>query len=191
MDKNASADRGLWGALEAMIVGFVIAGAAAAVLLTNFNGQGRLWDKLLGRADEFPPSPIAGVVRVTPPDPGSGHILLALDAPAPAAASAAKASTKPAPAPVKKSWIRHLTGELAEYSITGPASQHSSASASATDAPSSAGSAAPSAPDAALASARTPAPAAAPVPSYVNYGNTTRSDIMSSASGPVYNFKKK
>lgn len=194
MDKNATADRGLWGALEAMIVGFVVAGAAAAVLLTNFNGQGRLWDKLLGRNDEFPPAPAIVATRVTPPDPGSGHIMLVADGFAsqtPDAAPAAAAKTAPKPAPAKKSWVKHISGQLAEYSITGPASQHSSASASAETAPSApaAGSAAPAA---AVAAVQAPSPAApAASPSYVNYGSSSRSDIMSSASGPVYNFSGK
>lgn len=193
MDKNAAANRGLWGALEAMIVGFVVAGAAAAVLLTNFNGQGRLWDKLLGRADDFGTPSAAIVTRAQAPDPGDGHMLLVADAPQAEKPYAVEARSAPKPAPAKKSWVKHISGQLAAYSITGPASQHSSASAGAEAAP-SAPAAVSAAPAAAVAAVQAPAPApAAPAasPSYVNYGSSSRSDIMSSASGPVYNFSGK
>lgn len=191
MDKN-SAGSSLSTALESMIVGFIVAGAATAVLFTNFSGQGRLWDRLTGHQDEFGASPVAGAVRVTAPDPGGSHILVAAvdpgpesEVPVPKAAAPAPAAK---PAPVKVSWIKHLTTRLEDVAISGPASQHSSASASAADAP-AAPAAAPDA-SASVASARTPVPAApAASPSYVNYGGNTRSDIMSSASGPVYNFK--
>lgn len=194
MDKNQGSS-----ALQVMVLSFFVAAAAAAVLLVNFNGQGRLWDTLTKR-DDFNAGANRMVNRYSPPDAGGSHILLGSEPPAPvtqaAAAPAPQVADAPAAAvaaaPVKDSWIKHITGSLQEYSIKGPASQRSSASAGSADAPASAAPSVPAAPAAvSVASARAPAPAAAPTPSYVNYGGSTRSDIMSSASGPVYNFAGK
>jgi hypothetical protein len=193
MDKNSSAAG--WNALEVMMISFVVAAAAAAVLLTNFNGQGRLWDAL-SRRDDFGSSRTQMISRFSPPDPGGSHIMVAKVVPEPepqaAAPVPAPAAAAPAPAPAKNSWMKHISGSLNTIAISGQGDQHSSASASVADAPAAAPSAAPagSAPMA-VASARAPAPAATAQPAYVNYGGSTRSDIMSSASGPVYNFAGK
>lgn len=183
-------------ALQVMIVSFILAGAAAAVLLTNFNGQGRLWDKLMGRQDEWGASPASGIVKVEAPAETGSRMMLINDIPNPDAAAAKPAvrGAAPAAAPATKPWAKHLTTTLAQYDIKGPATQHSNASASVTDAPAAAAPAATpvAAPVVSVAaSGAAPAPAATAQPSYVNYGGTTRSDIMSSGAGPVYNFKGK
>lgn len=186
-------------ALQVMMVSFVVAGVLAAALLVDFGGRGRLLDSLLGRKDDWN-SQRPRVNRVELAGDGAASRMMVVndvvknDAPAPAAVPPpAPAAGAPA-APAKDSWIRHISGSLAQYDIKGPATQHSNASASVTDAAPQAP-APPAAPAPAPTVAALPTagahPAATAQPSYVNYGTTSRSDIMSSASGPVYNFAGK
>lgn len=191
MDKKASSGA---DALQIMAVSFVVAGVIAAALLLDIGGKGRLLDTLLGRKDDWG-AQAPRVQRVEVGESGGSKMMVVNDLvrdDAPAAGAAEPSAPAPAAAaPAKGSWIKHISGSLAQYDIKGPATQHSSAQASVTDAPAAAvPPAAPSAPAATVAALPTAGaqPAAAAQPAYVNYGTTSRSDIMSSASGPVYNF---
>jgi len=194
MDRNGSSNA---DALQTMAVSFLVAAAVAAALLVDFGGQGRLLDKLLGRKDDWG-AQAPRITRVEAPAETGDRLTVVTGVPqdepaavaapdAPAAAPAAKA------APAKNSWIKHIAGTLTEYDIKGPATQHSGASASANDAAPRAAAPSAAAPAATVAALPTAGaqPAATAQPAYVNYGGTTRSDIMSSASGPVYNFTGK
>ncbi len=193
---KSTGSRGLWAHLDTLVTALIVAIAGSVVLFTNFSGQGRLWDRIAGNNADAAPPAAANVVRVTAPS-AAGDRMMVVPPPETAAAPTAAvpapakvAAVSPAPAPQKPNWIKHLTGSLPSYSITGPATQHSSAQASAVNAP-----AASATPAAAAAEPSQPEVAAAvhavARPSYVNYGAATRSDIMSSASGPVYNFTGK
>ncbi len=182
-----------------MAVSFVVAGAVAAALLVDFGGRGRMLDNLLGKKDDWN-SQAPRITRVEAPTETGNRMTVINDIPNPDApvASQTTAASTPAPAakaaPAKDSWVKHIKGSLAEYDIKGPATQTSNASASVTDASASAAPAAvAAAPVATLAAVPTASaqPAATAQPAYVNYGSSSRSDIMSSASGPVYNFAGK
>jgi len=179
--------------LEKMFGGAVIAVFAAVALFARVGDQPRLWDVL---SEHFSGSAAApsgpNVIWVDSQRPVNRMMVTADSAFAPAEAaapSAVKRAVAAAPAPAKSSWARHLSGVLAFFDIHGPATQTSSASASVASAPAGAAPA-PSAPaGAAPASVAAAAPAAgATATAYVNYGSASRSDIMSSASGPTYNF---
>ncbi|MBI3564339.1 MAG: hypothetical protein HY079_03995 [Elusimicrobia bacterium] len=196
MDKKASSGA---DALQIMAVSFVVAGVIAAALLVDFGGKGRMIDTLLGRKDDWN-SQRPRINRVEIGEEGGSKIMIVNDLVKNEEAAPAPSASVPAPvpeaaaAPAKGSWIKHISGSLAQYDIKGPATQHSSAQAAVTDAPAPAApAAAPSAPAATVAALPTAGaqPAATAQPSYVNYGTTSRSDIMSSASGPVYNFAGK
>ena len=185
--------------LAQKLVGGLAVGAFAAVaLFARVGDQPRLWDVLM---DRFGSGQTAyrgpNVIWADGERPVNRMMVTGDSSFAPAAsvgqvpgavsAPAARVAAAPAPSPAAD-WKRHLSGALALFDITGPASEHSSASVSAAAAPAPTASA-PSysapAPSASVASLGAQAPAA---PTYVSYGNTSRSDIMSSASGPVYNF---
>lgn len=197
MNQNGSSGA---DALQTMAVSFVVAAVLAAALLVDFNGHGRLLDTLLGRKDDWG-SQVPRVTRVEAQTDAGGKMMVIGDpaAPEPASASASASASVASAAPAryaaaKPDWRKHIQGSLQEYDIKGPATQHSAASASVNDAAPAAAAPAPSAAPAATVAALPTAgahPAATAQPAYVNYGSASRSDIMSSASGPVYNFTGK
>lgn len=183
------------GVIEAMVVSFVVAGAAAAVLLTNFSGQGRLWDVLAARFREQKIPIATGPARVDggqlaqdrmmllPPDQGP-----TVDQPTVTNVAAAA----PAQPEKKKTWVKHIDGSLTPFDPHSPATQHGGTVVVAEEP--TAAAPVPAAPTAAPAAAAPKIASAAPAPAaraYVNYGNTARSDIMSGSAGPVYNFTGK
>jgi hypothetical protein len=198
---NKAESRGLYAHLDTLVTALIVVIAGSVVLFTNFDGQGRLWDRIAGNTPDEAPPVSATIVHVAKESPAVNHMLVEPvenpvpePAAAPAPAAHAEVAAAPPPAPKKQSWIRHIAGSLNPYSITGPATQHSSAQASATNVTASASASASASPSVSAPSqvAAAPiAPKAAARTSYVNYGNAPRSDIMGSASGPVYNFKGK
>jgi hypothetical protein len=177
--------------------GVLVVGAFVAVgLFAHVGDQPRLWDVLSERLAGNSSGPNGpNVIWVDAPR-ATTRMMVTADssfAPQTAAAEASAprkvSSTAPVARAPKSTWMRHISGMLAMFNITGPATEHSSASASAAPAPAGgapASAPAAAAPAASVAAVAPGAPAAAA--SYVSYGSASRSDIMSSASGPVYNF---
>jgi|GEM_PF-2021541 len=187
--------------LEKLMAGLAIGVFGAVALFARVGDQPRLWDVLSDRL--APPSAQNGpnVIWVDSQRPTTRMMVTGDSsfAPAEAAAPGAVAGARPvyrsaaaAPAaPAKSSsWMKHINGVLAMFDIQGPATEHSSASASvasggapAAAASSSSGGAAPAASVAAVN--RGPIIDAT---ASVSYGSNSRSDIMSSGGGPMYNF---
>ena len=184
--------------IQKLVGGIAIGVFGAVALFARVGDQPRLWDVLSDRL--APPTVQSGpnviwadserpVTRMMVTGDSSFAPQTAAAAPAQSAATATAAS--PARARAASDWHRHISGMLAMFNVTGPATQHSSAvvsvaSAGAGAPPSAAPAAVYSAP-AAVAAVNKPATDAS-AQAYVSYGANTRSDIMSSASGPVYNF---
>lgn len=168
------------GPLKTMAVSFVVAGGGAAAVLLNFG---------LKENGTFPATHFT---RAGAPDESGGHLTAVKAGVDPDSAPAPVVVARPsaAAAAPKDSWIKHIRGLLAEYKIQGPATQRSQASASVAV---YSGAPAPASPTTTVASspAAVPQPGPASQPAYVKYGTVSRSDIMSSASGPVYNFTGK
>ncbi len=190
---------------EKLLGGVVIGVFAAVALFARVGDQPRLWDVLMDRFAPQAAGPSGPSVIWADGERPTNRMMVTADssfapvaAGAPAASSgslrAATVAATSAPAPTS-SWQRHLSGVLQMFDITGPASEHSSASVSAASSAGSAPAAAASpyagGVSAAVASAGRPGVADASASAYVSYGNASRSDIMSSASGPVYNFSGK
>jgi hypothetical protein len=189
---------------EKLFAGIAIGVFGAVALFAKVGDQPRLWDVLSDRlggtsSQQNGPNVIwvdsqrpTTRMLVTADSSFAPQSAVAAGAPAVGAAAAAPARV---PAPAKADWKRHLSGMLAMFDITGPATQSSSASVSAAPGAAAGGSAAPAAAyggSAAVAAVPKSAGVAdASAQSYVNYGTSSRSDIMSSASGPVYNFSGK
>ena len=182
---------------QKLMGGLAVGAFAAVALFARVGDQPRLWDVLM---DHFGSSQTVfrgpNVIWADGERPVNRMMVTGDSSFAPATAvgqvpGVAQAPVSRAAAPTAApaaDWKRHLSGALALFDITGPASEHSSASVSAAAAPAPAASApsysAPT-PSASVASLGTAAQAS---PTYVSYGNTSRADIMSSASGPVYYF---
>lgn len=198
MDKNKLA-QGLYSALETGIVALIVAAGGAAILFTDFSGQGRLWDTLQARLSgeqAFEKAPNVGVVKTQVAEEAGNRMLVVNSAePETPLAEAPKAAAA-IPAPRKKEWKKGLEGSLNFFDPRSPATSRTSASAQAVNnIP-----AAPAAPSyepaaAAAAPARSNKVAAgaaqASRASYVHYGGATRSDIMGGGAGPVYNIMGK
>jgi hypothetical protein len=177
---------------EKLVGGLVIGVFGAVALFAKVGDQPRLWDVLSDRIagtniQQNGPS----VIWVDAQRPTSRMMVTADSSFQPQGAAAAAPAGAAAPAPARapvKDWRRHLNSVLAAFNIMGPASERSSAAISAPGAPAAAAPSA-AAPAAAVASVAKPAGVADPTAqAYVSYGASSRSDIMSSASGPVYNF---
>lgn len=189
--------------VEKLIGGVAIGVFAAVALFARMGDQPRLWDVLMDRFAPQAAGPAGPNVIWADGERPTNRMMVTADssfapvaagAPAASAASPRAASVAAAPAPAS-SWQRHLSGVLQLFDITGPASEHSSASVSAASsagaAPTAAASPYSGGVSAAVASAGRPGVADPSATAYVSYGSASRSDIMSSASGPVYNFSGK
>ncbi len=181
-----------------MTVSFIIAGAVAAAFLLNASSSGRLLE-LIRNHDEWEAQGPRFVRQDAPDATGNQLMTFKLDVQLPAATAAVAPQPSAAPvrsttqaAPVRNTqiasfWIRHIGGTLALFNIKGPATQRSNASASVSDVVAGPQPAAAPQGAADIASAAPPS-ARSSRASYVHYGATSRADIMSAGSGPVYNF---
>ena len=184
---------------RAMSISFLVVGAVTAAVILNYNGSGRLFEFLFAGHDDWG-AQTPRFIRESAPEASGNHLMTFKTQEAPAAQTAVAENSTVAtaeaqavvvtaqPISVPSSWMRHIKGVLSAYSIHGPASQHSTASADARDVASAAVAtrAAPAVAPTPAVSA--PSPAGIARASYVNYGTTSRSDIMSAGAGPVYNF---
>ncbi|MDE2144189.1 MAG: hypothetical protein KGL74_04630 [Elusimicrobia bacterium] len=137
----------------------VAATVAYGLLFVDFTGNGRLWDALLGVAQNAVPAATSSNVTaqmrrvpVRPPDmeqEAQNHMLVmpevpaqeiqvAVAAPAPVAASDALTDA-PADRTAGKDWRVHLQGQLRTFSVYGQGEQSSSAVASVGSAPAASG----------------------------------------------------
>lgn len=194
---------------EKLLGGLAIGVFGAVALFARVGDQPRLWDVLMDQLAPRAAGPAGPNVIWADGERPTNRMMVTADssfAPVAAGAPAARvvssggsraatvaSAATPAPA---SSWQRHLSGVLQMFDITGPATEHSSASVAASPSaaaasPAAAGSSYASGVSAAVASAGRPGVAEPTASAYVSYGSASRSDIMSSASGPVYNFSGK
>jgi hypothetical protein len=183
---------------EKLVGGIAIGVFGAVALFAKVGDQPRLWDVLSERLSPAVAQNGPNVIWVDSQRPVTRMMVTGDSSFAPqtsaAAPTASPTAAVPTRAAVASDWRRHISGMLAMFNVSGPATEHSSASvsaasgaAAASSAPSSVAPAAGYASPAAVAAVNKPAIDAS-AQSYVSYGAGTRSDIMSSASGPVYNF---
>ncbi|NNN05647.1 MAG: hypothetical protein HKL90_07080 [Elusimicrobia bacterium] len=188
---------------EKLLGGLAIGVFGAVALFARVGDQPRLWDVLVDRLAPPVEAPRAFAVIRAEPESAVNRMMVTADssfapvaAASPAAAARVASAAPSASAASASAWKRHLSGALQMFDITGPASEHSSASVSAAPSAGAASPAAAASPyaggaSAAVASAGRPGVAEPSASAYVSYGSAARSDIMSSASGPVYNFSGK